>query len=1155
MPYVISEVQAPDGSENSLHCNILGEDLKQIILLKINSLEIYRIDRHDRKVELKIHDVVSMEENIISACHCYMKELDRDIVVVMTKSKQAWVLGYTSSSKRVFHHFLFQLSEKGHREVIDIKPILLFSEGDSCLNYIVHCFQGFLQVGNCSTAEIMKAAGIPEKPAKAQKRKQTVKIPSSKSVPCGNIAIHQIETLEVGPSNALIAIFYRDFRFNFSIRYYQIDFQDTRAMLGEQFEEFEEPPTLIIPHANNGLLVLSPLHIFYFAPRGSIINLQEISDSLMLSSDSGRQLAVKRFQNNTAEDVASRQFTSYCIIDPKRILLVSSRGSTFMLHLDLSIIGRRIDFNSISFLDLGQSTIPNNIHYLYSNIFFASSKLSESLLFQVLPEKPYINICQNLPSSPPVLSLFTGESSIQQILTCAGGYDSGKFSDVGGTSMISNLVKRFNCKFSVFQLELIESVDGNYIIETKDIDSQPNGHIKIQLSEVNNDIKLENLKVEQEPKSSKAESRNTNFQSAHKPKRKMVNDVIVSIMENTLIFQNSKGIVIRSVSLEIPFEAFDFDIVALSHGAHCLLLLSWNGEFRLIYLSEGKQEVIGGSEIVIPDHLLSGVIIEKDLLWVLISTSSGSIMQFAFKPVDVQKTVTLEKSYSNFISKIPCKLIKNRNSDVIAYYKDTMIAASFDDVSRFFKFGYIKSTCEDLSEVLYLTDSLLLVLSGTNNLELCSLKNMTAKSVSTIYSNICYLKALPIPSTDLAVLLCFDTRLDETEGSVKYFCIKLVNTTQMLILDSYTLRPEETDITDICMIPQEISYRHPLSFILLDNSPQKQGFSIFFNIENLKFVRLPDAETSGIYDYAALSFSNITYAKKSYFIISGNFIFAARLSHNFDQNKFKWEIMTDSISASPMYSVCAKWIGQKLIFGDVLKGFFEWDVTTHASKKIGLERTPQFLTSFDVYNRLSTERILIFGDVLGNLSAVKFNDQEEDVSQSAYFNLGDQVNVVKTICTPRSLLNDDHISADSVGKKILRPVALIGTVHGALYTLYDFVGIDEDTFRIFEKCYNEISDASFIGNQDRESDLNQSPSIKKWNLLSRDETGAVEQIDSSGIFDISLIKRWLSQCDNVSTDNTSKSRRKKKIPKEPSCSFSREHKLLLQQLIYESEIF
>lgn len=1155
MPYVISEVQPPDGCENSLHCNILGEDHKQILLLKINSLEIYRIDRHDRKVELKIHDVVSMEENIISASHCYMRELDRDVVVVMTKSKLVWILGYTSSSKRVFHHFLFQLSEKGHREVIDIKPILLFTQGDLCLNYIIHCFQGFLQVGNCGTAQILKAAGLPEKSTKANKRKQSADISLSKSVPCGNIAIHQIEILEVGPSNALIAIFYRDFRFNFSIRYYQIDFQKAKATLGEQFEEFEEPPTLIIPHSNIGLVVLSPLHVFYFAPKGSIINLQEISESLMLSNDSGRQLAVKRFQNNTAEDVASRQFTSYCIIDPKRILLISSKGSTFMLHLDLSIMGRRIDLNSISCLDLGQSTISNNIHYLYSNIFFASSRLSESLLFQVLPEKPHINICQNLPSSPPVLSLFTGELSIPQILTCAGGYDSGKFLDFGGTLMISSPVKRFNCKFSVFQLELVESVDGNHIIETKDIDSQPNGHIKIQLSEVSNDVKLENIKVEQEQKSSKSELKDTNRQLVHKPKRKMVDGLIASIMENTLSFQNSKGSVVRSVNLEIPFQVFDFDIVALSHGAHCLLLLSWNGEFRLIYLSEEKQAVFDGSEIRISDHLLSGVIIKKDLLWVLLLTLSGSILQFAFKPVDAKKTNTLEKSYLNFISKKPCKLIKRINGVVIAYNKDTMIAASFDEVSRFFKFGYIKSTCEDLSEVLYLTDSLVLVLSGTNNLELCSLKNLTAKPVLTIYSNICYFKALPIPSTDLAVLLCFDTRLDEAEGSVKCFHIKLVKTTQMLILDSYTLRPEETDITDICMMPQEILHRHPLCFILLDNSPQKQGFSIFFNIDNLKFVRLPDVVTSGIFDYAALSFSSITYAKKSYFIISGNFIFAARLSYNFDQDKFKWEIVTDSISASPMYSVCAKWIGQKVIFGDVLKGFFEWDVTTHASKKIGLERTPQFLTSFDIYDSLSSERIVIFGDVLGNLSAVKFNDQGEDVSQLAYFNLGDQINVVKTICTSELLLKDRLIRTDLVGKKILRPVALIGTVHGALYTLYDFAGIDEDTFGTFERCYKEISNASVTDDQDRECYSTQSPSIKKWNLLSRDETGAVEQIDSLGIFDISLIKRWILQCDNVPTGNSFKSRRRKKLPKELSCSFSREHKLLLQQLIYESEIF
>lgn len=1158
MKYLLSEIRSPNCINRSILGNIFTSQKASLVINKVNKLEFYIVHTEVDEPYIELKDALSIEETILAIVPFQPSQLDNEWLMILSESNELFYIGYNQDTENFVHISGGVLNGNGQQQLLDVDPILLSKFNEESGYFLLHCFQGMIQVLILNKDTKFDTLLVETTNKRFRKNNSQKGIWSTNTTAIGNIVIHQMVILEnTDKSQDTLAILYRDFQYNYSLRYYRISPEEGNLLLHTQFEEFEEPPTCLIALKTGGILVLTSLNIFYFANPMVSLQLEEENDSIFVSHNGDQQLIVKKIDSTSYPELITSSFTNYTIIDDNRILAVTNTGMSYIIYFSSKFKGRKLEvIGSINLIKLGMTTVVSDVHHIDKNIFFASSKLSQSILFEIYQQNPFINICQFIPSSPPLLNIDAKFAGMQcSLLTCGGGYDSGEFKKVDNKMFNLGLVKQFGTILDTSQILLLEMKNKTYNIVTKDINGKINGeylleergsnsclkHIDIQ-SHILTELVLDQRIVDGNRISVTGQGCYINDQKVSNEKifygKIMENGIFLQLTTQNKIHIQKGTNTIKWVSLKSELKQVSgIDLVHSSEDRFFLLAAFEDGSYELHMTSKElpySKVLLQEAMFHSSDGISSCAILFDDIsssTWLLFLSESGSFGQVYF---DLNKGVKNKQTVvSQYASGLPYRFIKGKNKRILM--ADTkQIFGLFIDETSLFKAASIMEI-HNINDIIFLNEESILVSTGINKLTIYSLtrNSIAITNDSIIYSNLLNIKSLHILHTNFSVAICFENKVNPINDKYqKYSYLKLIDDSSMTVVDVFKFANNSSwDLIDICLIPDGLEQTLPkYSFVILSNSSNKNEILLIFHIKKNRIKRLPLIDVPGLSDSSELTLQTIRLidSNKPKLIVGGNITFIVELVYEPDTNNFIWQLLPGSTVQLPIYTLGAASIDKYIVIGDIMKGLyigelsepdFEGETNKSISKlsmlKLRCNLDPFFLTSFDAVKSTEDQVEIIFGDSLGNLSSLEIDSDSKNVEQAFAFNIGEQINIIKVI--DHSLqIQDIAFKFDKATKirPLLRIIAVLGTVNGGLYCISKLEDESKESVeKILDRCQVELvsylKTLSLTNNTAKSISYSNWLSAKDWKTLSKNESGNYIKKEAFGMFDLGLIRKWL----------------------------------------------
>ncbi|CUM47670.1 unnamed protein product [Debaryomyces tyrocola] len=1209
MKYLLSEIRPPNCINRSVYANIFTKQKASLVLNKVNQLEFYVVHTESEEPSLELKDSLTIDESLLAVVPFQPPQLKNEWLMVLTESNSLFYIGYNQETENFVRINGAVLNGSGQQQLLDVDPIILSKFTEQSGYFIVHCFQGMIQLLVLNKDTKFDTLLVDTTNKRGKKSFLRNDEWNANTTAIGNIVVHQMVILQnTNKFEDTLAVLYRDFQYNYSLRYYRISPEEGKLLLLTQFEEFDEPPTCIIAPKTGGLLVLTSLHIFYFA--NPMVNLQvkNESDNIFASRNGEQQLIVKKLDSASYSELMTSSFTNYTIIDDNRILVVTNTGMSYIIYFDSKFNGKRTELiNSISLIELGMTTVASDVHHIDKNFFFASSKLSQSILFEILQQKPFINVCQFIPSSPPLLNIDTKFTGMQRtLLTCGGGYDSGEFRKVHNNIFELICIKQFGTALDTSQILLLRMENKAYHIATKDMNGKINGEYLLEGKGSNSAFRQLDNQCDIHPelvldqRIIDGDRISVTEQGCYINDQAVTNDRIFycKILESgTFVYLTSKNAIymqkgtniIKRLNLASQFkQVTGIDLVHICDNRFLLLVAFHDGSYELHMISEGSpnskillQEVvfdatsgISSCAILLEDSVVSSSI------WLLFLSGNGSIGQVYF---DLNGGVNNKQMIiSQGISGLPYRFFKGKNNNIVMV--DTNhIFGLFVDETNFYKAVSITEV-SNINNIIFLNDEEILVSTNINKVALYSLKRDSNKYANDtiMYSNLLNTKSVHIPHTNLSIVICFENKINTINGEYKkYSYLKLIDDSSMNVVDVFEFANNSSwDLVDICMVPSGIELMIPKhSFVVLSNSPNKNEILLIVHIKKNKIKRLSLIDILGLSDSSELISQTVRLidCDKLKFIIGGNITFIVELIYDPDRSNFIWQLLPGSIVQLPIYTLGAISTDKYIIMGDIMKGLYIGELNdptddgyeSEANEahiklsmlKIRCNLDPCFLTSFDAAKNIEDQTEVIFGDSLGNLSSVQINSGNNEVDQTFAFNIGEQVNIIKVI--DHSFQKQDFalkFDRTKEMKPLLCTTAVIGTVNGGLYCVSK---LDQESTENIEKtlvkCQAELisylKTLSLTNKTTKAVNYTNWLSIKDWKTLSKNESGNYIRKDAFGMFDLAIIRKWLKRDHKLNTSGQRNNSDEELLnDMKTSLKVCYKNKRLLQRLVYESSL-
>ncbi|KAK6461452.1 hypothetical protein DFJ63DRAFT_314088 [Scheffersomyces coipomensis] len=418
---IVTEIQKPNTTRQSLFCNFSGSDTPVLILSKVNRLEFHDIDL----VGSSVKQLVSfpLENPIIAINKIHLKGLSN----VLLALDNSWNLSIIYKQKdNICTRVVSQLSSEGQQFSIDSNPIIVTDKSSETRYFVLHNFQGVLSLF------IINEDYDISPPKKKRSRSADVKLASVYSISIGAIVVLKMEMLE----NDILAVLYRDFNFTYSLRYYQIDIVKETITLIKNLDAFQVPPSYIIPTTHGGVLVLSSVSLFYFpGPNSRYLTLAETADASVTVS--ANVVTKDLLTDRPGEDMIGL-FVAFDAIDDNRFLLTTNEGMTYLLYFDATTKNDTTYtvINHFQLITLGRTSSPNTngLHHLTDSYFFQTSSSPSDILFQVNLERPFISILYSSEPRGPIIDMKyissdSREDRISKLLTLRGNRNHSTITD------------------------------------------------------------------------------------------------------------------------------------------------------------------------------------------------------------------------------------------------------------------------------------------------------------------------------------------------------------------------------------------------------------------------------------------------------------------------------------------------------------------------------------------------------------------------------------------------------------------------------------------------------------------------------------------------------------------------------------------------------
>lgn len=1209
MNYLLSEIRPPNCINRSVYANIFTKQKASLVVNKVNQLEFYVVHTESEEPCLELKDVLTIDEPLLAVIPFQPPQLKNEWLMVLTESNALFYIGYNQETENFVRINGAVLNGSGQQQLLDVEPIMMSKFTEESGYFIVHCFQGMIQLLVLNKDTKFDTLLVDTTNKRGKKNVPRNDAWNANTTAIGNIVVHQMVILQnTNKFEDTLAVLYRDFQYNYSLRYYRISPEEGKLLLLIQFEEFDEPPTCIIAPKTGGLLVLTSLHIFYFANPMVNLQLKNEGDSIFLSRNGEQQLVVKKLDSSSYSELMTSSFTNYTIIDDNRILVVTNTGMSYIIYFDSKFNGKRAEvISSISLIELGMTTVASDVHHIDKNIFFASSKLSQSILFEILQQKPFINVSQFIPSSPPLLNIDTKFTGMQRtLLTCGGGYDSGEFRKVHNNIFELTCIKQFGTALDTSQILLLNVQNKTYHIATKDMNGKINGEYLLEAKGSNSafrklgdfqrgvpELVLNQRIIDGDRISATEQGCYINNQAVTNERifycKIMESGTFVYLTSKNEIYMQKGTHIIKRFNLASEFkQVTEIDLVHICDNRFLLLAAFDDGSYELHMISEDLPKAkillqeavfdstngISSCAILLEDNVVSSSI------WLLFLSGNGSVGQVYF---DLNTEVNNKQTViSQCASGLPYRFFKSKNNNILM--ADTnQIFGLFIDETNFYKLVPIAEV-NNINNIIFLNEEELLVSTSINKVTLYSLKKDSSKYANDtiMYSNLSNTKSLHIPHSNLSILICFENKINSINGEYqKYSYLKLIDDSSMNVVDIFDFANNSSwDIVDICMVPSGMELMIPKhSFVILSNSPNKNEILLIFHIKKNKIKRLSLIDILGLSDGSELISQTVRLidCDKLKFIVGGNITFIVDLIYDPDRSNLVWQLLTGSIVQLPIYALGAISTDKYIIMGDIMKGLYIGELNyptddDHESEtneahiklsmlKIRCSFDPYFLSSFDAVKNIEDQTEVIFGDSLGNLSSLQINPDNNEADQTFAFNIGEQINIIKVIDHSAQKQNF-ALKFDKVNeiKPLLHTTAVIGTVNGGLYCVSKVVQESrEDIEKILVKCQAELisylKTLTLTNKTTKALNYSNWLSTKDWRTLSKNESGNYIRKDAFGMFDLAIIRKWLKR-DHQLNNSGQRNKTDEELLNDMKTSLKvcYKNKRLLQRLVYESSL-
>lgn len=1068
--YLLSELKAPNAIHGSLYTTFGNHDTPILISCRIDKLEFSKIHPQE---SLKTHLFSVYTSNPILA-FTKVRYLGNDIIVVLDSTFNILVL-YQGDAGMI-EKAVTKLSFKGQQQSIDSVPLFAVDNSQDPSYFVLHTFQGVIQLfvfGNTK---------LPRKSinAKSKKRsKDTDDLWSVSSISIGNVVVLKMVMLK--HCSNLLAMLYRTFNFDYALRYYTVDPKTKSVVLTKQFEEFDEPPSCVIPMNQGGILIVSGIHIFYFPNPNIYLTLSDECTDPTVSINTQEGYITKDISGN--RELLMENFNTYEIIDDSRVLLVSSSGSAYILNLEATKTNKTFEIMNIHLIKLGMLTIPTaqGLHHIDENYFYQASRTSQSMLFQIFPREPFLHINSFLDSSPPILSIDTEvDNGFVSISTCQGGQHSGEFrrytsgltqlkfekrnpisSDITSFSVLQGpqiLLKKVNNERTILNTdpstETLNLPDCSTIFDTRLI-----GPDTVHITNVGIFKNTQSIHLEE-------------FLSG----KFFGQSLMVTIDKNNTLTLRNQYKVLHSTVLTSSSEIRKMDICETPEK--CLILITWwDGLYSIYKTNSDSLTNIWKGTLPDKDGIFSSTILYEEstqFAYVFLLTQDGKLTQFQFDP---KTSIKYEKHLTTLkLDTCPLQVAKN-GSKVLLFNDSSLFGLVMDIFLGIFAPHKIpfKGSFRDVA-IMNVSTIAILSKSSINMYSLSIKKSLDLFRCSTRHSNVLVTKSVNIPRTKYSVVVLQETKI-ELDTIKKHSYLELIDNSNLKPIHRFSFGKKQVELVDMCLACKPEDEEDGRSFVCLSGQISDPLYTL--GIKNNKIVLLSESKVQGISTIADTKLNSISIysGDDSVYCITGNVNFLVQS----DELNDSWTLIPASVSQVPVFAIAHTICHDSIFMGDVMHGLYEAKVSEDYDvkvSKVNLDYKHHFLTSVDSRD-LNGKSIVITGDSFGNLSILDVKLKQ----QKCAFNIGDQINSIKCISA----------STDSTN------VAVFGTVNGGLYKL-SFID-DEETCEILESCQKELGAISTPYNNTR----------KDWKLIQKQESGLYTTKEHFGVIDMRLIPKFLGE--------------------------------------------
>ncbi|KAI5959969.1 hypothetical protein CANMA_004069 [Candida margitis] len=876
-----------------------------------------------------------------------------------------------------------------------------------------------------------------------------------------------------------LAVLYKDITSSYYVRYLDFCSNTSSLVVARQLDSFAEEPSLILPCVQNpgGLIVLTGSSMFYFPPEQyRHISIERQMKNVLISTKTDDVHLIMTL-NKPGRGKHKTIYKCFELIDSQRTLLTTAEGKCFMLFIDLSVsTSSSLIVNQINFLDLDYITTPifNGLHHVDGNQFFQASKTSKSVLFEILPTRPNINILNSIEGNPPVIDLKETCNS-SELFACQGGWDGSQ-------------LRRYtlpSCKYQVMGISRVSESPLKFIGESEDryifgtsTGESTNINGRVLRKDFTAVTSVDHL---DEDVLSLLETETTNI-ALTRSKLLANGNVIIERSIKLGTISPNEGIVSMATTdnhlhvyyfLRSPngfrfcyicdmFFGNDDEISSMDvcndKGTYWILCSFFSGKYK-IWRSNGERPKLvfeGSSEQAV---FSSCIYTERSFnqeeaisVYIFFSFINGFVNQVQLRMSN--ETLIPTKSTCEKLSNIPY-LWRRSRSNILGFNSEGLVIPK--KVHALDQFGYTKIERPHVVDVRF--DSYREDDSSSGREKRCFGNVIVAldngevekwaiefgelarlQEFSSLYSEKLFIKCLPLGTTNYAIVVAYDTTSSPNEIKTELLLVDSIN---LEICDVFKFH-DDTEIVDLCELTEHqlksIKLDTFTGFICLSSSSDKSPVAIF-KVLNSQIKLIERIHISGMKSASDLKFTSIASSQGSplaNYVVTGSLNFLCNLCY---LKGFQLAAIPHAFMPASSLGVASTIGEHTVIIADAIAGINSYGSDSFELRDSGLLNSAgKYLTTISQKAPPSRKNLRVAGYTSGDICIFDGSASKFDPLMVKFSIEGDQINSI--------------IGSEWEIKEVAR-LARIGTLSGGIYTLN--IILDTAWEEILQNCEQELT--------------------------------------------------------------------------------------------------